>query len=83
MQANGLMTIWDGGTDHGRKRIALRCLPCHEVIDLPYWPLYAGTNLTPALITPGKKCGQPPLWATVLRHSVTYAVISDKALQYK
>ena len=26
--------------------------------------LYAGPNLTPALITPGKKSGLPPLWVT-------------------
>ena len=28
-------------------------------------PFNAGPNLTPALITPGKEFGLPPLWATV------------------
>ena len=42
-------------------------------------PFYAGLNLTPALITPGKKFGPTPLWATIYTIKNCMILKSDKA----
>ena len=45
-------------------------------------PFYAGQNLMPALVTPEKKYGLPPLWTTVYAIQKSMIVENDKALHY-